>query len=39
MEPGPIILNEEEVRKRLRMEDSSPAMADALRDLSAGSVL
>jgi len=32
-------LNEEEVRKRLRMEDLIPAMADALRDLSAGAVL
>jgi alanine dehydrogenase len=39
MEPGPIILNEEDVRKRLRMEDLIPAMADALRDLSAGAVL
>ena len=39
MEAGPIILNEEEVRKRLRMEDLIPAMADALRDLSAGAVL
>src|SRR5436190_936468 len=39
MEAAPIILNEEDVRKRLRMEDLIPAMADALRDLSAGSVL
>jgi alanine dehydrogenase len=39
MEASPIILNEEEVRKRLRMEDLIPAMADALRDLSAGAVL
>src|SRR6478735_10615838 len=39
MEAAPIILNEEEVRKRLRMEDLIPAMADALRDLSAGAVL
>lgn len=39
MEASPIILNEEEVRKRLRMEDLIPAMADALRDLSAGTVL
>lgn len=39
MEASPIILNEEEVRKRLRMEDLIPAMADALRDLSSGAVL
>src|SRR5438270_7815923 len=39
MEAAPIMLNEEEVRKRLRMEDLLPAMADALRDLSAGTVL
>jgi ornithine cyclodeaminase/alanine dehydrogenase-like protein (mu-crystallin family) len=39
MEASPTILNEEEVRKRLRMEDLIPAMADALRDLSAGAVL
>jgi alanine dehydrogenase len=39
MEAAPIILNEEEVRKRLRMEDLIPAMTDALRDLSAGAVL
>ncbi len=39
METNPIILSEEEVRKRLRMEDLIPAMADALRDLSAGAVL
>jgi len=39
MEAAPIILNEEDVRKRLRMEDLIPAMADALRDLSAGAVL
>src|SRR5205823_12946748 len=39
MEAAPIILNEEDVRKRLRMEDLIPAMADALRDLSAGTVL
>src|SRR5512133_395505 len=39
MEAAPIILNEEEVRRRLRMEDLIPTMADALRDLSAGAVL
>lgn len=39
METAPIILNEEDVRNRLRMEDLIPAMADALRDLSAGAVL
>jgi alanine dehydrogenase len=39
MEAAPIILNEEDVRKRLRMEDLIPAMAEALRDLSAGAVL
>jgi alanine dehydrogenase len=39
METNPIILNEEEVRKRLRMEELIPAMGDALRDLSAGAVL
>ena len=36
---SPIILGEEEIRKRLRMEDLIPAMAEALRDLSAGAVL
>ena len=39
MEAAPIILNEGDVRKRLRMEDLIPAMADALRDLSTGTVL
>ncbi|HKS30822.1 MAG TPA: NAD(P)-binding domain-containing protein [Chthoniobacterales bacterium] len=39
MEAAPIILSEEEVRKRLRMEDLIPAMAEALRDLAAGAVL
>ena len=39
MEAAPIMLNEEEVRKRLRMEDLIPAIADALRDLSTGTVL
>ena len=39
MEAAPIILNEEDVRKRLRMEDLIPTVANALRDLSAGAVL
>lgn len=39
MQAAPIILSEEEVRKRLRMEDLIPVMADALRDLAAGAVL
>src|SRR5947208_2213917 len=39
MEATPIILSEEEVRNRLRMEDLIQAMAEALRDLSAGAVL
>ena len=39
MEAAPIILSEEEVRNRLRMTDLIPAMAGALRDLSAGAVL
>ena len=39
MEAAPIVLTEEDVRKRLRMKDLIPAMADALRDLSAGAVL
>jgi len=34
-----MILNEEEIQSRLRMEDLIPAMADALRDLSAGLVV
>jgi alanine dehydrogenase len=34
-----MVLSEDEVRKLLRMEDLIPAMADALRDLSAGAVL
>src|ERR1051326_3661741 len=39
METNPMILNEEEIQSRLRMEDLIPAMADALRDLSAGLVV
>src|SRR5438874_3932539 len=39
MAAAPIILSEEEVRNRLRMEDLIPAMAEALRDLSAGAIL
>ena len=39
METNPIILNEEEVRNRLRMEDLISAMAGAMRDLSAGTVV
>lgn len=39
MDTNPLILSEEEVCKRLRMEDLIPAMADALRDLSAGVVV
>jgi alanine dehydrogenase len=39
MQSSPMILAEDEVRKLLRMEDLIPAMADALRDLSAGAVL
>ncbi len=35
----PVILSEEDVRKRLRMEDLIPAMADALRDLSSGAIV
>jgi len=34
-----MVLNEDEIRKLLRMKDLIPAMADALRDLSAGAVL
>ena len=39
METNPIILNEDDVRRVLRMEDLIPAVAEALRDLSAGAVL
>lgn len=39
MQNSPLILDEDEIRKLLRMEDLIPAMADALRDLSAGAVL
>src|SRR6266550_8082632 len=39
MQGSPMILSEDEVRKLLRMEDLIPAMAEALRDLSAGVVL
>jgi alanine dehydrogenase len=39
METNPIILNEDDVRQVLQMEDLIPAMADALRDLSAGAVV
>jgi alanine dehydrogenase len=39
MQSSPIFLNEDEVRKLTRMEDLIPAMAHALRDLSAGAVL
>jgi len=34
-----MILNEDDVRKVLRMEDLIPAMADALRELSTGAIL
>src|SRR6266705_4531493 len=36
---SPLFFEEDEVRKLLRMEDLIPAMAEALRDLSAGAVL
>src|SRR5437763_10256762 len=39
MQNFPMVLNEDEVRRLLPMEDLIPAMADALRDLSAGAVL
>src|SRR5438045_236387 len=39
MQNCPMVLSEDDVRKVLRMEDLIPAMADALRDLSAGAVL
>ena len=39
MQICPMVLSEDEVGKLLRMEDLIPAMADALRDLSAGAVL
>src|SRR5450631_461563 len=35
---SPMFLGEDEVRELLRMEELIPAMADALRDLSAGKV-
>jgi len=34
-----MLLNEDDVRKVLRMEDLIPAMADALRELSTGAIL
>src|SRR5438105_6613499 len=39
MQDRPMVLSEDDVRKVLRMEDLIPVMADALRDLSAGTVL
>jgi alanine dehydrogenase len=39
MQRSPMVLSEADVRKLLRMEDLIPAMAEALRDLSAGAVL
>src|SRR5438105_15403750 len=39
MQDHPIILSEDDVRRVLRIEDLIPAMAEALRDLSAGAVL
>src|SRR5256885_13815409 len=39
MQRSPMVLSEDEVRKLLRIEDLIPAMAEALRDLSAGAVL
>src|SRR5437762_13415269 len=39
MQRSPMVLSEDEVRKLLRKEDLIPAMAEALRDLSAGAVL
>src|SRR5438270_5963045 len=39
MQTCPMVLSEDDVRKVLRMEDLIPVMADALRDLSAGTVL
>jgi alanine dehydrogenase len=39
MRSSPLFLAEDDVRKLLRMEELIPAMADALRDLSAGAVL
>src|SRR5207237_7100465 len=39
MQHRPLILSEDEVQNLLRMEDLIPAMAEALRDLSAGAVL
>jgi len=39
MRSSPIFLDEDEIRRLLPMEDLIPAMADALRELSAGAVL
>jgi ornithine cyclodeaminase/alanine dehydrogenase-like protein (mu-crystallin family) len=39
MQSSPIFLDEDEIRRLLPMEDLIPAMAEALRDLSAGAVL
>jgi alanine dehydrogenase len=39
MQSFPMLLNEDDIRKVLRMEDLIPAMADALRELSTGGVL
>src|SRR5437764_9900660 len=39
MQDHPIILSEDDVRRVLRIEDLIPAMAKALRDLSAGAIL
>jgi alanine dehydrogenase len=39
MQSFPMFLNEDDVRKVLRMEDLIPAMADALRELSTGAIL
>ena len=39
MQSFPMLLNEDDVRKVLRMEDLIPAMADALRELSTGAIL
>src|SRR5205823_13808598 len=39
MQAAPVILTEEDVRKRLRMDDLIPAMAEALLALSAGAVV
>src|SRR5438874_11662496 len=39
MQSFAMLLNEDDVRKVLRMEDLIPAMADALRELSTGAIL